>query len=123
MRLQKKREASSVVQSDLAAAPSLNRLGVGPHTALGAAVLVTLALEALRGSMTTGTSVLWPVVQAAVAASVLLFAWRRQHELRLPLLLGLGLALELGWIGVHLARGVDADVDSAFAYPKARNAL
>jgi len=36
-----------------------------------------------------------------------------QRELELPAVLGLALVLELGWIAVHLARGVDADYESA----------
>jgi hypothetical protein len=104
-------------------AVAVNGVRVGPHATLAAAVLMTMALEALRGSPTTGTSVIWPVAEAAVAASALAVAWRRQLELKLPLVLGLGLALELGLIAVHLARGVHADVDSAVTYPREGNAL
>jgi hypothetical protein len=84
---------------------------------------MTLGLEVLRGRATVGFPIVWPVAQAAVVASALAVAWRRQNELRLPLVLGLGLALELGWIGVHLARGVPAEYDVAFPYRTQGNAL
>jgi hypothetical protein len=101
----------------------VSRLAVGPHFALATAVLMTLGLEALRGRTTVGFSIVWPVAQAAVVGCALLFAWRRQNELKLSLVLGLGLALELGWIGVHLARGVPAEYDVAFPYRSEGNAL
>lgn len=101
----------------------VSRLAVGPHFVLATAVLMTLGLEALRGRTTVGFSIVWPVAQAAVVGCALLFAWRRQNELRLPLVLGLGLVLELGWIGVHLARGVPAEYDVAFPYRSEGNAL
>jgi hypothetical protein len=62
-------------------------------------------------------------MQAAIAGAALVVAWRRQRELELPPVLGLALVLELGWIAVHLAHGVDADYDSARAFPREGNAL
>lgn len=99
------------------------RRGVEPHVALATAVVITLALEALRGRATVGFPTFWPVAQAAVVALALTVAWRRQSELRLPLVLCLGLVLELGWIGVHLARDVPAEYDVAFPYRTEGNAL
>jgi hypothetical protein len=62
-------------------------------------------------------------MQAAIAAAALVVAWRRQRELELPLVLGLALVLEFGWIALHLAHGVDADSDSARALPREGNAF
>src|SRR4029078_12949724 len=84
-----------------------------PHVILLAAVAVAVALEAARGSGTLGTSETWPLLQAVVVGAALLVAWRRQERLRLAPLLALALALELGFVVVHLALGVQSDFDSA----------
>jgi hypothetical protein len=99
------------------------RLHIPTQLVLGVAVAAMLALEALRGSATLGTSTAWPLAQALVGVLALVFAWRRQEELTLPLLLVLGLVLHSGWIAVHLARGVDADYDASVAYLDQGNAL
>jgi hypothetical protein len=96
---------------------------VDPHLALAAAAAVVLVLEALRGSEPVATSPTWPVLQAAVAGPALLFAWRRQEQLRLVPLLGLALAFHVGWVAVHLAVGVPSDWDSRVIYPPQGNAL
>jgi hypothetical protein len=92
------------------------RLVRDPHAVLAAAALVTLALELLRGSAPTQTSVIWPVLQAGVAAAALVFAWRRQNALRLLPVAVLGVAFQLAWIGLHLALGVPSDFDSEHIY-------
>jgi hypothetical protein len=84
---------------------------------------VTLALELVRGPAATGTSVVWPVLQAAVAASALLVAWRRQRELELVPVVVLGVVFQLAWIGLHLAIGVPSDFDSAMIYGPQGTAL
>lgn len=93
-----------------------------PHVALAIAVLATLLLEGARGSATTPTF-FWPTAEAVIAGAALSLAWRRQHELRLPAVLALGMALQLGWILVHVARGVAADYDSVHVFPREGNAL
>jgi Glycosyltransferase family 87 len=94
-----------------------------PHVILLAAVAVAVALEAARGSGTLGTSETWPLLQAVVVGGALLVAWRRQERLRLAPLLALALALELGFVVVHLALGVQSDFDSATVYPREGEAL
>jgi Glycosyltransferase family 87 len=94
-----------------------------PHLFLLAAVAVAVALEAARGSGTLGTSETWPLLQAVVVGGGLVVAWRRQERLRLAPLLALALALELGFVVVHLALGVQSDFDSATVYPREGEAL
>ena len=94
-----------------------------PHVILLAAVAVAVALEAARGSGTLGTSETWPLLQAVVGGGALVVAWRRQERLRLAPLLALALVLELGFVVVHLALGVQSDFDSATVYPREGEAL
>lgn len=88
---------------------------------LGAGLV--LGCEALRGSATLLTSSRWPILEGAIAAVALAFAWRRQTELRLAPVLAIGLAFQVGWIAVHLALGVHSDGDSSHIYPQAGDAL
>ena len=88
-----------------------------------AAGAVVLVLEGFRGSRTTGTASIWPVLQALVAAIAFAVAWRRQELLRIRSLLTLTLVFQLGWIALHLALGVHSDFDSANVYPVEGNAL
>jgi glycosyl transferase family 87 len=94
-----------------------------PHLVLLAAVAAAVGLEVARGSGTLGTSETWPLLQALVVGGALVVAWRRQEELRLVPLLGLALALELGFVVVHLALGVQSDFDSAIVYPREGHSL
>lgn len=98
-------------------------LSARPHLALSAAVASILALEGFRGTAPIGTSPVWPVLQAAVAAAALALAWAQQESLRLRPVLALALALQLGWIVLHLALGVHSDFDSSHVYPRDGNAL
>ena len=84
---------------------------------LAGAVAAVLALEAARGAEPVGGSLVWPLLQAAIAGAALAVAARRRDELRLPSVLALSIALTTGWIGVHLALGVPSDFDSALIYP------
>ncbi|MGZ4385526.1 MAG: glycosyltransferase 87 family protein [Gaiellaceae bacterium] len=83
--------------------------------ALGAAIV--LGIEWLRGNATLNTPVLFPLLQGAVAASALFAAWRRRDKLRLPPVLLLGLAFQIGWIAIHLHLGVQGDTDPTLVYP------
>jgi hypothetical protein len=94
-----------------------------PHVVLLAAVAAAVALEVARGSGTLGTSETWPLLQALAAGGALLVAWRLQQRLRLAPLLALALALEVGFVVVHLALGVQSDFDSARVYPREGEAL
>ena len=94
-----------------------------PHIALGGAAVLVLALEALRGSAAVSTSPFWPALQAVAGGAALLFAWRRQEELRLFPLLALALAFHLAWIAVHLSLGVPADWDPWAVYQPQGNEL
>jgi glycosyl transferase family 87 len=93
------------------------------HGLLAAGIAAVLACEIARGGGTLGTSEMWPLLEAAIVATALLFAWRRQHALRLAPLLVLAAAFEAGWAIVHLALGVNSDFDSAVVYPREGNAL
>jgi Glycosyltransferase family 87 len=99
------------------------RRRLDPHVALGVAVAVVLVLEALRGEEPVATSPAWPLLQAAVAGVALVWAWRRQDQLRIFPLLGLAVAFNVGWVAVHLALGVPSDWDSRVIYPPQGNAL
>jgi Glycosyltransferase family 87 len=101
----------------------LMRLVRDPHAVLAAGALVTLALEFLRGSAPTQTSIIWPVLQAGVGAAALVFVWRRQNVLRLLPVALLGVTFQLAWIGVHLALGVPSDFDSEHIYGPQGQAL
>jgi hypothetical protein len=91
-----------------------------PHCVLLAAVAAVLAAEA---AYQTWTSSAWLLAQGVVALVALLLAWRGQEHLRLPLVLALALALQGGFVAVHLALGATADVDSETVYRLQGNAL
>ena len=86
------------------------------YAVLGAAAVVVLVLEFLRGVAAVGTSPVWPVLEGTVAGAALLFAGQRQHELRLFPTLAFAVAFQLAWVGVHLAHGVPSDFDSRVIY-------
>jgi hypothetical protein len=100
------------------------RLGArGPHILLGAGATAVLALEFARGSDTLGTSPLWPIGQAGIAAVSLAAAWVRRERLTLPGILALGGAFHVLWVTIHLARGVAGDFDPVSLYPSQGQAL
>ena len=88
-----------------------------PHDILAIGSMLVLVLEALRGSDTVGTSLVWPLAQALVSGTALLIAWRSRDRLRLGPILLLGLAFHLAWIGLHLHLGVTGDHDPVNVYP------
>lgn len=91
-----------------------------PHVALGVTAALVLAVELVHQTWTADLPVL---LEAAIASTGLIYAWRVQDELRLVPLLGLTLGFHLGWVLLHLAVGVQADLDSSIVYRSQGNAL
>lgn len=111
-------EAGGVV-APRSGAVRFRRIGVrDPHVRLALGAAIVLVLEGLRGSQTFDTSPAWALAQAAVAATALVSVFSQRDQLRLPIVLALGAAFELGWIGVHLAIGMAGDYDPVALYPK-----
>jgi hypothetical protein len=54
----------------------------------------------------------WLVLEAALALGALLWAWRRQDQLRFGPLLALAAGLQLGFVLLHLSLGLPGDPDS-----------
>lgn len=96
---------------------------IGPHIVLLLGAVIVVVLEASRGSRVMFTSPAVPALQALVAAVAFVLAWRQQDRLRLGPLLASALALQLAWIGVHLANGVESDGDSSLVYASLGEAL
>ncbi len=94
-----------------------NRLTVSPHLTLAVAAALVLVLEGLRGAATLGSSAVWPIAQAIVAAAGLCVAWFARNRLRLSRVLVLGLLFQLAWILLHLRIGVTGDHDPVDVYP------
>jgi Glycosyltransferase family 87 len=105
------------------AIPLMRRPGGSPHLVLAVGAAVVLALEALRGSATLGTSSWWPFTQALVAGVTLVAVWRARDQLRLGSIVAIGLAFHLVWIGLHLHLGVTGDHDPVDVYSSQGNAL
>jgi hypothetical protein len=101
----------------------MTRLARETYAVMAAAAAVILALEYLRGKPPLHTSPAWPLLEAAVAASALAVAWRRQNELGVLPVVAFALAFQVAWIGLHLARGVPSDYDSHITYRDEGNAL
>jgi len=91
-----------------------------PHVVLGGAAALVLAVELVHQTWTADLPIL---LEAAIASAGLVYAWRLQDELRLVPLLGLTLGFHLGWVLLHLAVGVQADLDSSAVYREQGNAL
>jgi hypothetical protein len=83
---------------------------------LAGAVAANLALEAGNGAEPVRGSPVWPLLQAAVTAAALLRLVERRDRLRLPFVLLVALAFEVGWIGLHLVEGMPSDFDSREVY-------
>jgi hypothetical protein len=94
-----------------------------PHLVLGAGAAAVLSLELARGSETLGTSPLWPLAEAGVAAGVLGAAWFWRERLTLLGVLVLGGAFHVLLVAIHLARGVTGDFDPVSLYPSQGQAL
>ena len=90
------------------------------HIVLGACAALVLVVELVHQTLTDDLPVL---LQAAAAATGLLYAWRVQNRLRLVPLLLVALGFQLGWVLLHLAVGANADVDSTDLYRWQGNAL
>lgn len=91
-----------------------------PHVVLAAGSALAVAAEA---GYRTWTSDAWIVLQAALAAAALLYAWRTQDRLRFAPVLALALAVPLAWIAVHLGVDVRADKDSSVVFRWQGNGL
>lgn len=79
-----------------------------PHAALAGAAALAVVFEALR--IDTGDAY-WLVAAAACVAAALVFAWRRQSELRFAPVLAIAAAYHLAVVAAHIAGGVAADQD------------
>jgi hypothetical protein len=93
---------------------------VDPHLALAIGTAIVLAAEA---GYRTWTSDVWLLLEAAVAVAALLYAWREQARLRIGPLLALTLGFQVGLVVVHLALGVEGDIDSRLVFRWQGNGL
>jgi hypothetical protein len=90
-------------------------ISTDPHTvlALGAA-LVGLAEYGYRtrgAPYGVDPNPAWLLLEAAIALASLLYAWRAQGRLRLPLVLAVGLAFHACWLLLHVHLSVPGDGD------------
>ncbi len=92
---------------------SLRLARAEPHAVLAVAVAAVLAAEA---GYDRHTSDVWIFLQALVAGTALLYAWRTRERLRLVPVLALALVFEAGWVALHLGLGVRGDFDSRGLY-------
>jgi Glycosyltransferase family 87 len=90
------------------------------HLALAACVAGMVAAEA---GYRWRTSIAWLFLEGAFGLAALAVAWRGRERLRLAPLLGLTLALQGGFLLVHLWLGAIADVDTSEVYRFQGNAL
>lgn len=91
-----------------------------PHLALAGCALGMVAAEA---GYRWRTSLLWLFLEGAFGLAALAVAWLGRERLRLARLLLLALALQAGFLVVHLWLGAIADVDTARVYRFQGNAL
>lgn len=90
------------------------------HLALAGCVLGMVAAEA---GYRWRTSIAWLFLEGAFGLAALAVAWRGRDRLRLLPLLALALALQGGFLLVHLWLGATADVDTSVVYRTQGNAL
>jgi uncharacterized membrane protein len=90
-----------------------------PHLILACAAVVVLLAE--LAAVKQGSAV-WVLVGATASAAAFFLAWQSQERLRLAPLLGLALAFQLAWIGLHLGLGVES-LDSSVLYRRWGNEL
>ena len=100
--------------------PRRNSIRRDPALVLAAGAAGVLAAE---WGYRTWTSDVWLALQMASAGAALLYAWRGQDRLRLPSLLGVALAFHLGYVALHLATGVEGDIDSRLVFRWQGNAI
>jgi hypothetical protein len=81
--------------------------------ALGAAIvgLAEYGYRTRGGVYGLHPNPVWLFLEAAAALGSLLYAWRAQSRLRLPLLLALALTFHLGWLLLHWHLSVPGDGD------------
>jgi hypothetical protein len=94
-------------------AASASRAGVavptfGPHAVIGGAAALGVVFEALV--VQTGHGY-WLALAAVCSASALVYAWRRQDELRFAPVVAIAVAYHLAVVVAHIAAGVTADDD------------
>lgn len=82
----------------------------GPHAALCGAAAVGVPCEALV--VDTGHGY-WLILAAAVATAALVYAWRRQDELRFAPILATAALYQVAVVAVHVGGGVLGDQDVA----------
>jgi hypothetical protein len=97
-------------------APARLKTGIAdPHTvlALGAAAvgIAEWAYRTRGAPYGLDPNPSWLLVQAAAALASLLYAWRAQSRLRLPILLALALAFHVCWLLLHVHLAVPEDGD------------
>jgi hypothetical protein len=99
----------------------LGRVATDPHAVLAVALGIALACDHVLRAY----SYSWYVVLAGLAAVAagLLNAWRQQDRLRLPAVLAVTLAFQLGLVLLHVATDVHADWDSREVYGPQGQAL
>ncbi len=94
---------------------------LNPHVPLAFGVLVALGLEYVYREQIDRAGVL--VLETLAVGLALLYAWRRQEQLRLPVVLGLAVALQLGYTLLHIGIGLHADFDPRNVYGPQGQAL
>ena len=88
--------------------------------ALGA--LAILALEGARLKVESGWAA-WLAAECVVAGAALVFAWRRQAQLRLLPLLAVAVGFQALLVLLHLRLGMSGDTDITVVYPRDGNRL
>ena len=82
---------------------------LAPHAALAGSAALAVLFEALR--LATGDGY-WLVAAAASAVVALVFAWRRQDDLRFAPVIAIAAAYHLAVVTAHIAAGATADQDT-----------
>lgn len=92
-----------------------------PHVPLALGVVFALGLEYVYREQLDRPAIL--CLELLAVGLALLYAWRHQERLRLPIVLGLALALQLGYTLLHIGIGVHADFDPRNVYGPQGQAL
>jgi hypothetical protein len=96
---------------------------VHSHKVLVALAICVAGMVGAEAGYQWRTSIAWLFLEGAFGLAALAVAWRGRARLRLVPLLGLALALQGGFLLVHLWLGATADVDTAVVYRTQGNAL